>query len=108
MTSHFFIFFLFYFLILISIIGYGTLVSVMLNFNHKHNVGFLGINGIFFLTFYSYLSNLFIAHSSIHNLVIVIVGIVIFYFIKNKLKIQKRFNSFKYIIFNNIYFFINL
>ena len=91
MTSNFFIFFLFYFLILISIIGYGTLVSVILNFNHIHNVGFLGINGIFFLIFYSYLSNLFIAHSSIHNLIIVIVGIVIFFYsIKKKnLKFKK-------------------
>lgn len=91
MTSNFFIFFLFYFLILISIIGYGTLISVILNFNHKHNLGFLGINGIFFLTFYSYLSNLFIAHSSTHNLVIVIVGIAIFfYFLKNKTLKSKK------------------
>ena len=47
----------------------------MINF---FNFGYVGIIGIFFLVIYSYLSNIFIAHSKIHNVVIILIGFFIF------------------------------
>lgn len=86
MISLNFIFFLLsFFLILISVLGYGFLFLRINKINKNLNFGYLGLFGIFFLIAYSYLSNLFLPHSKFHNLLIIIIGIVIFFFyiIKN-------------------------
>ena len=42
-------FFLFYFLISLSVLGYGNLfIKNFANYNHTINIGFTGIIGVFF------------------------------------------------------------
>ena len=71
--------FAFYFLIFTAILGYGFLFirlsSVKLS---QVNIGFIGLYGIFFLILYSYLSNLFLPHTHVHNLITLILGIGLF------------------------------
>ena len=64
-------FFICYFLILISIIGYGSLI----NSKEKNlpSLGFLGLKGLFILIILSYFTNFLTPHNLIHNTVITIV-----------------------------------
>ena len=84
----------FYFLsILISIIGYGYVSSKIFKIDISHkDLALYGLLGIVVLTFISYLTNLFVAHNFIHNLVILIFGISFFFsaFFKDKIN-QKSF-----------------
>ena len=57
----------YYFLISISILGYGLLINKNFNINSR-NLGIIGFIGIFFLILVSYLSTLFIAHDYNFNL----------------------------------------
>ena len=88
MSLNFLIFFAYYFVILISIIGYGY---ILLSFE-KIKKNFFGfklcrINWNIFLIIYSYSSNLLIPHSKIHNIVFIIIGFLVFFiFFKNILK----------------------
>ena len=68
-----------YFLFAFNVIGYGNVFAKnILYYNNKANIGFIGIYGIFTLTLISYLTNLFIEHNYIHNLIILILGIIFF------------------------------
>ena len=63
----------------LSIVGYGYFFQkIILKNKLDLNIGYLGLFGIFFLIIYSYLSNLFIEHSKIHNFILVLIGLVIF------------------------------
>lgn len=110
MTFNFFILFIYYLLIIISIIGCGILVNLII-FKKcvENNIGKIGIQGIFFYIFYSYISNIFIEHSLIHNLIFLIFGISIFFwgFFFLKIFSLKR-NEFFLVIFLIIFFFIGL
>ena len=67
------IYFLFYFLIIFSVIGYGQfLCSITNSKNISENFGYSGLLGLFFLTIYSYISNFFIAHNLTHNSILVL------------------------------------
>ena len=75
-------FFLFYFLISFSVLGYGNLfIKNFSNYNHKINIGFTGIVGVFFLIIISIASHFFFKHGIIHNIIILIIGL--FFFLKN-------------------------
>ena len=75
MSLNFLIFFAYYFIILISIIGYGYILLSFEKINKNFlNLGYVGLIGIFFLIIYSYLSNLLIPHSKTHNIIFIIVG----------------------------------
>ena len=76
--SNFFILFISYFLILFSILGYGSFLSRLHQSTMSINIGFKGVYGIFFLIIYSYLSHYFISHNLKHNVVILLIGILIF------------------------------
>ncbi len=84
MSLNFLIFFAYYFIILISIIGYGYILLSFEKINKNFlNLGYVGLIGIFFLIIYSYLSNLLIPHSKTHNIIFIIVGFFsFFYFFK--------------------------
>lgn len=84
-SLNFIIFLLSFFLILISVLGYGFLFLRINKINKSLNFGYVGLFGIFFLVIYSYFSNLFLPHSKFHNFIIIIIGIIIFFFyiIKN-------------------------
>ena len=71
-----FILFSFYFLIIFSIIGYGNISSLI--FKRTYSIGEQGLNGILLLILISYLTNFFFPHSIIHNLIIIIIGLIAF------------------------------
>ena len=78
-------FFIFYNLILFSVLGFGFFASKIFFKNRLNkNLGFVGLLGLFFLLIYSYYSHFFIPHDYIHNVVILLVGLFLFiYFIKD-------------------------
>ena len=79
MIPNILILFTFYLLIFLSVTGYGVFFGKFFNKDSTSiNLGYSGIIGIFFLVTYSYLSHLFIAHGYFHNLVIIILGFVLF------------------------------
>ena len=76
MNYNLLVFISYYILILISILGYGLFFLKLLNIKVKpNNFGYTGLFGIYILLIYSYLSNLFIAHNEIHNIVIHFFGL---------------------------------
>jgi hypothetical protein len=86
-----------YFLITISVVGYGLLFSgKFCSYKKKIDFGYAGLLGLFVLIIYSYLSSFFLAHNITHNLLILFIGILIF--IK---KLRKNFQSNKkeYLLF---------
>lgn len=102
MSVDFILFFLSYFIILTSILGYGLLFYGYLRRVNNYNFGYIGLIGIFFLILYSYASNVFFPHSEIHNLVFLSLGFI--YFI---IFTKKNFNETKKeIIFTIIIFTI--
>jgi len=74
---------LFYFLILYSIIGYGKIFTLF-NSNYQAS-SFDGLLGIALLILISYCTNIFFAHTFLHNSIIIFFGLLIFIydFIKN-------------------------
>jgi len=93
MYNNFILFLSSYFLILFSIIGYGTIFLRLFNNKIEQNFGYVGLCGIFFLIFYSYISNIFFSHSELHNLVFLSIGLTFFiiFFKKNFIKLRKEF-----------------
>ena len=76
----------YYYLISLSLLGYGFILSKILRVNYL-NFGFLGLMGASFLILISYLSTLFFVHNYTFNLIILLVGIFYFiYFFKKNLK----------------------
>ena len=81
MYSNFIVFLSAYFLILLSIVGYGYFFAALNNENkEKIHIGFSGLYGIFFLIIYSYFSNLFIPHTKIPNSIVLSFGLILFFF----------------------------
>ena len=81
MSLNFLILFSFYFIILITILGYGYFVlSFEKNDKNFLDFGHVGLLGIFFLIAYSYLSHIFIPHSKIHNLILILIGLISFFY----------------------------
>ena len=80
---------IFYFLILFAILGYGRLFNNFVFKNKDVNAGYLGLSGIFFLIIYSYISHFFIAHSLVHNSILLIFGNILFFFKVQDLKKKK-------------------
>ena len=80
-------FFLIYLLFFLSSIGFGFFFLQTTNLNLKEfNIGYFGLFGIIFLTFFAYLSILLTSHNSIFNLVLHLIGIT--FFLKNKKNIN--------------------
>ena len=91
------IFFLAYFIILYSVLGFGLIIErIFFKKNFKDNFGYVGLYGIFFLIIYSYFSSLIIEHNIFHNVFILSVGLIYFIF------------KFKFLIRNNSYILLNI
>ena len=73
------IYIFYYYLISVSILGYGFLLSRFLNINYL-NFGFLGLIGISFLITISYSTTLFLVHDYYFNTLVLLVGILFFLF----------------------------
>ena len=110
MSLNFLIFFSYYLIILISLLGYGCFLLSFEKKNDKfYNFGYVGIVGIFFLVIYSYLSNIFIAHSKIHNVIIILIGIFIFInFYRKNIKNKNFIRNVKLSIVIFLLLFISL
>ena len=84
------IFFLTFYLLLISVIGYGlmfqNLCFAKINDMNDQKVIFTGFYGIFIITFISLITSLLVAHNFIHNILLHFIGILFFIFlnVKNK------------------------
>ena len=77
--------FVYYPLILISILGYGFFTSKKIINFENYNLGYQGLVGIFSLLLISYISTQFLPHTQIFNLIILLIGLILFFFISKKL-----------------------
>ena len=77
-----------YLVILLSIIGFGYLSSKLLSI--RLSIGELGLSGILFMTILSYITNLFVSHSFIHNSIFLIIGLFAFLLILKKKLFRKK------------------
>ena len=70
MVSNYLIFFLGYFLIVLSVVGHGVLAIKLTKINvSSKEIGFVGLVGIFFLILYSYITHFFTSHGYIHKFI---------------------------------------
>ena len=88
----------YYFFIIFSLIGYGKIFTKIL-LKKNINDGYHGLFGLFFLIIYSYISNIFYAHSMIHNLILLVPGFFLYFFIERN---QKSF-FFNLLIFSILF-----
>ena len=80
MFNNLIIFVVSYFLIIISILGFGLFFLKIFKYkDDKPNFGYAGLGGIFIILIYSYLSNLFLPHSIFHNTIFILFGFLIFF-----------------------------
>ena len=93
--------YLYFYLISISLIGYGIITSKFLNINN-FCFGALGLLGITFLALISYFSSILFVHDYLFNVVILFLGLSFFFLnIKNFKKIKKELTIY-------IFFFTSL
>ena len=103
MVSNYLIFFLGYFLIVLSVVGHGVLAIKLTKTNVSiDEIGFVGLVGIFFLILYSYTTHFFINHGYIHNIIFIFVGLLSVYYFKNKVLTKKNI-IFLFSIFSVIF-----
>ena len=97
---NFTIYLLSYFIIIISVIGYGLLFQNILrniiDIEFEYNL----IGSLLFLIFLSFLTHFFFNHGYIHNTIILLIGLIssIFFYLKEK-KIFKRYSKYLFFIF---------
>ncbi len=99
-----------YSLLILSIIGYGLFFSVYLTKYNKINlndisIGLVGIFGVFFLTLISFATNIFFPHDNLHNLIIILLGLIMSYILIKKIKLK---SNFKYLFFSYLISFFYL
>ena len=100
--SNFLVLISYYFLILLSILGYGTFfLKIFEKKMISDNFGYVGLFGLYVLLIYSYLSNFIIAHSEFHNIILLIIGIFFFF-----LKILKNYSKYRKEIFLTFLVFV--
>jgi hypothetical protein len=89
MFTNFYTYIFFYLLIVSSSMGYGLAInSISKKFRITNNLGYIGLIGVLFLIIYAYVSSLFISHGQIHNLIIIVVGLIFFtkFYFDNSIK----------------------
>ena len=95
----------YFYLISLSIIGYGLAASKILNIN-LNSIGYIGILGISFLAIISYASSIFLAHQYIFNSIILILGCVLFLLFFKKIHNLKSELIGFFLIFSFLIIFI--
>ncbi len=102
--SNIVIFFLTFYILLISVIGYGILFQKLcfqpIKDMKDEKIIFIGFYGLFFLTFISLITSLFLSHNFIHNILLHLVGVLSFTFlrIKNKKNYLKIILTISFLI----------
>ena len=103
--SNLFVFIIYSFLILFSVIGYGFLfINYFFNNTKNIEISLIGIFGLFTIFVISSFTHLFIPHGYTHNFIVVISGLIILYLNKSNIKID----HLKIIIFMFIVLFLGL
>ena len=70
-----------FYLVLISVLGYGLIFSKIFDINSsKQSIGIVGLLGVFLLTFISYFTNFIFAHDFIHNLLVLFLGFIFIFY----------------------------
>ena len=95
-----FIFFILSLLILFSTIGYGLIFAGnIFQKNTYLNLPFKGLLGIFFLYIISSITHLVLPHNYIHNTIILLIGLLLFYNYQIKGLVEKKYLNKILIIF---------
>ncbi len=75
------IFLFFISLIFVTILGYGSFFrNYFINSSAITSIGLIGFFGLFFLSGISYLSHIFFPHNYIHNIIVLVFGLFLFWF----------------------------
>jgi len=87
--------FLLYWVSIFSCMGYGIFAfHIVGRKNFTSNYGYIGLLGVLFLIIYSYISNFFYPHSEIHNLALIILGLIFFiYYVLVRFIKKKEFKN---------------
>jgi len=81
-------------LIFFSIIGYGLILTKIINFNNlNYNFGLLGLLGLFFLSIISSYTHIVTSHNYYHNILIIFIGLIFIFFYS-----RKNYVEYKYLI----------
>ena len=103
--SNIIIFFLSFYILLISVIGYGILFQNLcfgsIKDMNDEKVIYTGFYGLFLLTFISLITSLFLSHNFIHNILLHLIGILLFIF----LRVKNKKNYLKIILFISLILF---
>ena len=89
--------FSYYFLISISIIGFGNLSKVF--FKKSSSFSELGFRGLLILILISYVTNFFLSHSFLHNSILILLGLISFVFFVSHNKINKQTYFLFFVVF---------
>ena len=88
--SNIIIFLLSFYILLISVIGYGILFQKLcfgsIKDMNDQKVVYTGFYGLFLLTFISLITSFFLSHDFTHNILLHLIGIFLFFFLKVKNK----------------------
>ena len=98
-------FFFISFFIILSTLGYGFwLVKIIHLDSAKLNFGLVGLLGLFFLSIISGFTHIFTPHNNLHNLIILLLGIISLFISLNKpgIKVQKNL-KYLFLIFSLIF-----
>jgi len=88
------IFYLISLLIFFSIIGYGLILTKIINFkNLNYNFGLLGFLGLFILSIISSYTHILTPHNYYHNILIIFIGLIFFFSYS-----KKNYVEYKYLI----------
>jgi len=91
MSDNVFIVFVFYFLILFSVIGLGQLFSLIFYKDANYfNFGYSGLFSCLLLILYSYITNFFIPHGLYHNFILILIGLILFIYFNFKATVFKN------------------
>ena len=103
MIFNFLIFILFSIIIILSTIGYGLAFSNKILGNSKYiNLPLKGILGIFFLYLLSSLTHIILPHNFTHNLVVLSIGLILFFKLFKKEKTDRQqFNHILFCVYRN-------
>ena len=93
------------FLCMVSCLGFGFLFCKVNKINHfNNNIGLVGILGLFLLSFIASLTHVFVPHGYAHNIILLLVGIISFVFLKRK----NEFDLYSVLLFIFLLLFIGL
>ncbi len=97
---NFLIFILFFFILILSTIGYGLFFQKVcfqnFKFSNENKTIYVGFFGLSALTFISLITSLFFPHNFIHNIIIHLIGLFFLFFIKTENK--KKYLQYLFII----------